>query len=156
MSTTLASILRADTVVAGADNRCHDEWLACNGALNVTFQRNDFLDTRTDRGFNGMHCEVPDMSSTRCTIFADNDTLSRFDTLVVNSGAHPRPAARYGPAMEVASKTIASSMKTLHGGDAVLVVRNTVPGHWDCNKRLSTDWGGGSTRFRKRTYCYVG
>eukprot|EP00904_Undaria_pinnatifida_P012817 jgi/Undpi1/8666/HiC_scaffold_25.g11131.m1 len=144
MSTTLASTLRAEGIVAGSDQRCHDEWLACNGTLKMHYQRNDFLDTRTERtfenntrGFDQKHCERPDLSKTRCTIFADDDTLSGFDTLVVNSGAHPRPGERYGPAMEVASRTIAASMKRLHGDDdTILIVRNTVPGHSDCNDRM--------------------
>lgn len=143
MSTTLASTLRAVGVVAGSDQRCHDEWLACNGALKIHYQRNDFLDTRTERlfqnntrGFDEKHCERPDLSKTRCTIFADDETLAGFDTLVVNSGAHPRPGERYGPAMEIAGPTIAASMRRLHGDDdAILVVRNTVPGHSDCNDR---------------------
>lgn len=139
MTTTLASILRAETIVtAEPDNRCHDEWLACDGALKVTFQRNDFLNAQqnTTSPFMGLHCEYPDVSDTRCTIFGDDATLEGFDTIVVNSGAHPRPADRYGPAMGTASKKIAASMRRLHGeADTILVVRNTIPGHWDCNER---------------------
>lgn len=150
MCTTLASILRAETIVSGSDQRCHDEWSACGGSLKIVFQRNDFLDTRTERrfennsrGFDQKHCVRPDLSKTRCTIFADDDTLREFDTLVVNSGAHPRTPAKYGPAMEEASQKIGQAMRRLHSGEddesgdegPILVVRNTVPGHWECNER---------------------
>lgn len=138
MITTLASILRAESIVAGSDFRCHDEWLACDGKLNVMFQRSDFLDTRTHTipGVTRNNCAVDAPASSRCTIFADDGTLKNFDTLVVNSGAHTRPSGEYGPAMEEASKVLAASMKRLHGEDnTILVVRNTSPGHWECNER---------------------
>ncbi|CAM9638025.1 unnamed protein product [Ascophyllum nodosum] len=143
MTTTLASVLRADNIIGGDGGRCHDEWSACGGALSLRFQRNDFLDPRTEllfnnstRGFQDGHCEFPNRSRTRCTIFADDETLGGFDTLVVNSGAHVRPPEKYGPAIEAASKAITASMRRLHGDDAILVARNTATGHWECNERM--------------------
>lgn len=109
----------------------------------MTYQRNDFLDPRTEQGFDEMHCERPDRSKTRCTIFAKKETLSKFDTLVVNSGAHPRPPERYGPAMVVAAEEITASMKRLHGDDDVILVRNSVPGHTECNERYRYAGFGG-------------
>ena len=114
-----------------------DEWSACDGKLTVTFMRNDYLDARTSP-FNTVHCEDENrmpVSASHCGVFADNNTLENFDTLVVNSGAHPRPGDVYGPAMRVASESLSASMKSLHGGDAILIVRNTTPGHWDCTAR---------------------
>ena len=114
-----------------------DEWSACDGKLTVKFLRNDYLDTRTSP-FNTVHCEDENgmpINASHCGVFADNNTLQNFDTLVVNSGAHPRPGDVYGPAMRVASDALSASMKSLHGDDAILIVRNTTPGHWDCTAR---------------------
>lgn len=142
MTTALASMLRANSTIGGGDKKCHDEWSACDGALTVRFQRNDFLDPSTERiydnktqVFDQYHCQRPDYSNTRCTVFADDEILGGFDTLVVNSGAHVRPPEEFGPAIEAASEVITKSMRRLHGEDAILVVRNTATGHWECNER---------------------
>lgn len=103
----------------------------------MRFVRNDFLDTRTTP-FGTVQCISQDgkpADNTRCRVFADDRTLVEFDTLVVNSGAHPRPGKEYGAAMNVTSEALSASMKRLHGDDAILVARNTVPGHWGCTER---------------------
>ena len=103
----------------------------------MRFMRNDFLDVRTSP-FGTVQCRLKNgttADNTRCTVFADKGTLEKFDTLVVNSGAHPRPGEEYGPAMRAASESLAATMKLLHGDDAVLIARNTVPGHWGCTER---------------------
>ncbi|CAM9748091.1 unnamed protein product [Hapterophycus canaliculatus] len=39
--------------------------------------------------------------------------------------------------MDAAAEALTSSMNRLHGaGKAVLIVRNTVPGHWGCTERM--------------------
>ncbi|CAM9961222.1 unnamed protein product, partial [Scytosiphon promiscuus] len=38
--------------------------------------------------------------------------------------------------MATASKVLTASMKRLHGGKAILMVRNTLPGHWECTERM--------------------
>lgn len=135
-TTTLASILRATSITADSFK---DEWEACGGKLKLQFVRNDVLDPRTKPSYRSPMCEKPGagptMDNTRCRIFARDETLSEFDTLVVNSGAHPRPANEFGREMVTAAEALTSSMKRLHGNKAVLVVRNTVPGHWDCTER---------------------
>lgn len=102
--------------------------------------RNDFLDARAAPRYVSPYCQEfpggPAVINTRCRLFGTDDTLRDFDTLVVNSGAHPRPAAQYGRQMDAAAEALTSSMNRLHGkGKAILVVRNTVPGHWGCMKR---------------------
>lgn len=138
MTTTLATVLRAEAV---AVDPFKDSWEACGGALKVRFMRNDFLDTRTLPRYKTLQCErgvrggTP-VDNTRCRIFATDETLAEFDTLVVNSGAHPRPAPEFGRQMDAAAETLTESMNRLHGkGKAVLVVRNTTPGHWGCTER---------------------
>lgn len=133
-TTTLAAVLRAEPVTT---SQLKDEWSACGGKLRVSFMRNDFLDVRTS-AFDGVQCKLRGgkaADNTRCVVFAKHSTLENFDTLVVNSGAHPRPGEEYGPAMRVASESLAVTMKLLHGDDAVLIARNTVPGHWGCTER---------------------
>ena len=78
---------------------------------------------------------VPDMTDF-CTTFANDEVLSEFDTLVVNSGAHrPKGGLRgYEEMMTTASAELEASMKRLHGEDAILVVRNTSPGHGNCSR----------------------
>lgn len=141
MATSLASALRADStrdMQRGAEND-NDigpaHWSACGGQLNVAYYRNDFLDTRTDP-FPSVHCEE-DNTVSRCATFADDGTLGEYDTLVVNAGAAKIWGNRdaYAAAMSTAAKTLSSSMRRLHGDKAIMVVRNTVPGHWDCNAR---------------------
>ncbi|CAN0404931.1 unnamed protein product [Ectocarpus fasciculatus] len=131
MIDTLAAVLRA-TLVKHVFLTM-DTYSACDGALTLSWYRNDYLDTRTD-GFDTVHCEDPDVSMSHCMVFAGmyNDaTLSQYDTLVVNSGAHRRSGAMkaYGSMMKNASESLTSSMRRLHGDNAILVVRNTVPGH---------------------------
>lgn len=114
-----------------------DVWSACGGELTVGFMRNDYLDARKKK-FGADACldsKGKPADNTVCVVFADDDTLEKFDTLVVNSGAHFREAREYGSAMKLASHALAGSMKRLHGDDAILVVRNTPPGHWHCAKR---------------------
>lgn len=108
--------------------------------MKLRFMRNDVLDARTKPRYRSLQCEESVggefLNNTRCRIFATDATLREFDTLVVNSGAHPRPAAEFSREMEAAAKALTSSMKRLHGEDqAILVVRNTVPGHWGCTER---------------------
>ncbi|CAB1111938.1 unnamed protein product [Ectocarpus sp. CCAP 1310/34] len=137
-TTTLASILRAKSLTA---DLYKDDWEACGGKVKLRFMRNDVLDTRTKPRYRSVRCEESVggalVNNTRCRIFATDATLREFDTLVVNSGAHPRPAAEFGREMEASAKALTSSMKRLHGEDkAILVVRNTVPGHWGCTERM--------------------
>lgn len=149
MCSTLASVLRAesvDPVSVGDDEEVVvqavspktkvDAWSACGGRLNFSFYRNDFLDARTE-DYDTRSCEHPDVSATRCITFGDDATLERFDTLVVNSGAHKRSGGweAYGEGMRVAGANLTASMRRLHGEDAILIVRNTVPGHWGCDER---------------------
>lgn len=70
-------------------------------------------------------------------VLANERALSEADVLVVNSGAHKREEHWYRLEMMAASKSLASSMRRLHGNDTVLIARNTVPGHSGCNER----WG---------------
>ncbi|CAN0163866.1 unnamed protein product, partial [Hapterophycus canaliculatus] len=65
---------------------------------------------------------------------ADDATLEQYDTLVINSGAHVVRGgmAAYADMMSQASSTLTASMRRLHGDEAILVVRNTPPGHWNC------------------------
>ncbi|CAB1104360.1 unnamed protein product [Ectocarpus sp. CCAP 1310/34] len=162
MIDTLAVILRATRVeyvpMTGKT------YSACDGALTLSWYRNDYLDTRTD-GFDTVHCEDPDLSASRCVVFAgmasikmemvraatmqcqpalmfiaDDATLIQFDTLVVNAGAHRRSGGleAYGSMMKNASEILTSSMRRLHGDNAILVVRNTVPGHGESYERWET------------------
>lgn len=72
-----------------------------------------------------------------CYVDEDDAVLSEYDTLVVNAGAHRRTGGidAYGDMMEVASNTLTTSMKRLHGDNAILIVRNTVPGHGNAYSR---------------------
>lgn len=62
---------------------------------------------------------------------ADDSILGAYDTLVVNAGAHRRRGGikAYGEMMRNASTSLAASMERLHGDEAIMIVRNTVPGH---------------------------
>lgn len=120
---------------------------ACEGKLNIRYLRNDYLDV-SKKGFQNRQCldsQGGPADNALCRVFANDYTLKYFDTLVVNSGAHPRPVDDYRAAMVEASKALAASMRRLHGDDAILVVRNTSPGHWQCTKRyrLFCCLGGG-------------
>lgn len=67
MIDTLRAVLRAKRV-----KHVHlkmDTYTACNGALTLSWYRNDFLDTRLD-GFETPHCEEPDFSISQCMVFA--------------------------------------------------------------------------------------
>ena len=143
MTSTLASVLRAKVRPPGEEEekidgqaRPADRWSACGGKLNLTFIRNDLLDPRTVE-YEGIHCETHDVSNSRCVTFALESIFKDTDTLVVNSGAHKRTGGwdAYGDAMKVSSVSLTALMKRLHGDNAILVVRNTVPGHWGCEKR---------------------
>lgn len=74
------------------------------------------------------------------SFLADDATLSQFDTLVVNAGAHLRSGAleAYGSMMKSASESLTSAMRRLHGDNAILVVRNIVPGHGQSFDRWET------------------
>lgn len=136
-TTTLASVLRAKPL---ENDMWKDVWEACGGDLKVTFIRSDCLDARAAPDFASNQCEEfpggPVMSQFFCQLFGTDEILREFDTLVVNSGAHPRPADQFGREMDAAADALTSSMNRLHGKDkAILVVRNTVPGHWGCTER---------------------
>lgn len=136
-TSTLAAILRAKPIELDTFG---DVWEACGGELKVRFIRNDYLDARVAPRYASPMCEEfpggATALNTRCRLFGTDATLRDFDTLVVNSGAHPRPAAQYGRQMDAAAEALTRSMNRLHGKDkAILVVRNTVPGHWGCTER---------------------
>jgi len=96
MTTTLASVLGAKAISL---HKLQDQWQACEGQLRLRFVRNDHLDPIDD-------------DDARCQNVATDDTLREFDTLVVNSGAMPRPALEYGRQMEAAAEALASAMCT--------------------------------------------
>eukprot|EP00903_Cladosiphon_okamuranus_P013819 g12861.t1 len=139
MTTTLAMVLRAEGVY---NDSFKDNWEACGGKLTVRFMRNDFLDARTEPRYKSFKCETglgggAPVENTRCRIFAFDEILGEFDTLVVNTGAHPREAPEFARQTEAAAEMLTEKMHRLHGKDkAVLVVRNTSPGHWDCTQRM--------------------
>lgn len=70
----------------------------------------------------------------RIASFPGDPVLEEYDTLVVNSGAHVVEGgmSAYESSMSEAAASLTESMRRLHGDDAVLVVRNTSPGHWNC------------------------
>lgn len=135
MTTTLSTILKADSV---KDTLMEDIWKGCDGQVPVRFVRNDFLDTRIKNTFPRMMCEHVNGQGplgSKCKVFANNDTLTRYDTIVVNSGAHLRAIDEYVPEMLKSSSIVAERMRRLHGEDALLVFRNTIPGHPNCTSR---------------------
>lgn len=155
-ATAITSSDSAGNALEGVQQDLTFSWEACDGALKFVHKRNDYLDCRTEEEGSSSpgvlehldvthedepfrddgECDVTYKGmAARCLAFADDDTLAQFDTVVVNSGAHPRPLEEYRLAMEAASDTIGAAMKRLHGDRALLVVRNTVPGHWGCEKR---------------------
>jgi len=141
LTTTLAAILRADLVTASGYPTLNnadgiDEWSACMGELVLRFVRNDYLYVGTTP-LNGNTCFNQAGEKAECFVFADDAMLAQFDTLVVNSGAHRRTDEEFAPTMSTAAEVLTSSMKRIHGDDALLVVRNTVPGHWNCSERWS-------------------
>lgn len=141
LTTTLASALRARLIEA---TQTADQWSACNGKVPVQYIRNDYLDHRT-KAFKALQCETMGGQRAKnalCVVFADDGTLRKFDTLVVNSGAHLRGPAEYKKAMLRMSGDVAATMRRLHGDGAFLVFRNTVPGHWDCTSRCVVGGGG--------------
>ncbi len=100
-----------------------------------------FIHEAIERAWPPSHRPTPHASITRRNIYppaplpsADDSVLSEFDTLVVNSGAHilRRGMRAYESRMSDASASLTESMRRLHGDDAILVVRNTSPGHWNC------------------------
>lgn len=142
MAMTLGAVLQAEMVQTDleaeedhAGGPMQMDFTACGGALHFSFRRNDYLDTRDDP-FPSTKC-VDDDFGALCIVFASDAVLSQFDTLVVNSGAHPRHggAGEYGKAMRDASQKVTASMERLHGDKATLIVRNTVPGHPHCGER---------------------
>lgn len=144
MSVTLAAVLQAEII--SSERRPFANYLsACGGKLRYAALRNDFLDTST-AGFDHHHCEHAQHNDTRCTVFAKDSLLSEFDTLVVNSGAHQMTGGleAFRTMMGISSEELTASMKRLHGDDAILVVRNTTPGHWGCSRRWATGGLGAS------------
>ena len=131
MTTTLALTLRASNVhvIEG-----EDLWEACDGDTMIKYVRNDYLDTGNTTG-NCVHLDGTKAGNTHCYVFANDDTLSSFDTLVVNSGAHPRDYEEYEIAMEESGRILSEKMRRLHGKKAIYVARNTPPGHWGCESR---------------------
>ncbi|CBN79344.1 conserved unknown protein [Ectocarpus siliculosus] len=137
MIDTLRAVLRATRV-----KHVHlkmDTYTACDGELTLSWYRNDFLDTRLD-GFDTPRCEEPDISISQCMVFADDATLSQYDTLLVNAGAHRQLGGveAYGSMIKTAGESLTASMRRLHGDNAILVVRNTVPGHGESFDRMFT------------------
>lgn len=111
-----------------------NKWKACDGALNVHFYRSDDLNPRTEEHkFESCVYDGVDF----CITFANDKILAEFDTLVVNAGAHlpEKGISGYASMMEAASTSLEASMRRLHGDDAVLIVRNTPPGHGNCAER---------------------
>ena len=144
MTATLSAVLRGEVI------KSRSEYLstylsACGGELKFASKRNDFIDTRTTE-FHDARCEVPDVSATRCVPFATDEILAEFDTLVVNAGAHRMVGGieAYRSQMKNSSEDLSASMRRLHGDDAILVVRNTVPGHWGCDDRWAHNLGEGN------------
>lgn len=134
MAQTLAGLLRAELLSSQRNFR--RSYSACGGALKFEWYRNDYLDVRTSK-FETVHCTVKDISSTRCIVFATDAILGQFDTLIVNSGAHAMRGgmSEYQQRMTTSSASLTASMKRLHGDNAILMVRNTVPGQWECQQR---------------------
>lgn len=132
MTQTLAGVLRADAV--SRVGFIHN-FSACGGELKFAWYRNDLLDVRRTE-FESIHCALKDVSDTRCTVFATDSVLEQFDTLVVNAGAHSLAGgmSAFREMMMAAGADLTSSMDRLHD-NAVTVVRNTVPGHWECHDR---------------------
>ncbi|CAN0273303.1 unnamed protein product [Pylaiella littoralis] len=134
MTQTLAGLLRAELLSMPAYSRVYS---ACGGAWKFAWYRNDYLDLRTTK-YETMNCQIKDRFSTRCIVFATDSVLEQFDTLIVNSGAHRMEGgmSEYQQKMTAASKALTASMKRLHGESAILMVRNSVPGHWECRERM--------------------
>lgn len=65
----LAAVLQAELL----DHKklYYDKYSACGGALKFSWYRNDYLDVRTTAsgGFETVHCEVHDVSMSRCMVF---------------------------------------------------------------------------------------
>ncbi|CAN0037514.1 unnamed protein product [Ectocarpus fasciculatus] len=136
---TLVSVLRATSEPIHSKYQLHHarKWGACNGEVKIAFYRSDFLDTTTWRNafLDGL-CDLRNPKrGAKCDVFADDETLKEYDTVIINSGAHPRSLDEYRETMETASKELTASMKRLHGDDALLIVRNTPPGHGGCTER---------------------
>ena len=131
MTITLASIL-------GAVDKGDDVWDACDGGTTIKCMRNDYLDTGNTTG-KCVHLDGTNGVNAHCNVFADDYTLSSFDTLVVNSGAHPREYDEFSIAMDASGKYLSERMKHFHGDKAIYVARNTPPGHWGCD---SMQFGG--------------
>ncbi|CAN0117528.1 unnamed protein product, partial [Ectocarpus sp. 8 AP-2014] len=103
---------------------------------NISFYRNDYLDILT-KSVRATQCDGEDHFS-KCIAFAQDPILRRFDTLVVNSGTHPTAGGidAYRKKMNATSAVLTASMTRLHGENAILVIRNTSPGHSECLKRM--------------------
>lgn len=143
MTPTLAAVLRAEVLVESP--AIFFTYLsACGGKLRFGSLRNDFLETRTTE-FLHRQCEPGYVGSSHCVPFATDEILENFDTLVVNAGSHNMRGGidAYRSQMKNASEDLSASMRRLHGDDAVLVVRNTVPGHWGCDDRWAHNLGEG-------------
>lgn len=75
MIDTLAVILRAEILDYRDPNII--KFVGCHGTLKFSWYRNDFLDTRTT-GFQSVNCEDPDVSGSRCVVFAGKVLLVRY------------------------------------------------------------------------------
>lgn len=139
MAITLVSVLRATSEPVQSYYQLSNarKWGACNGEVKVAFYRNDFLDTTTwPNAFWDGFCDMRSPKrNAQCEVFADDETLKGYDTVIINSGAHPRSLDEYRETMETARNELTASMKRLHGDDALLIVRNTPPGHGGCTER---------------------
>ena len=129
MTTTIASMIGATLTLVEKEG---DLWEACDGKTMMRFIRNDYLDTGNTTGFC-VHMDGK-RANAFCNIFADDETLESFDTLVVNSGAHAMyDYDEYEMSMEMSGRILSEKMRRLHGNRAVYIARNTPPGHWECD-----------------------
>lgn len=132
MTRTLASILGANFVSNPQSNL---NFSACGGALKISWYRNDVLDVSGTTKWDSDYCNT--LKTLCCVVFAKDSVLERFDTVVVNAGVHPMAGgvSEYERRMTTASEALNSSLKRLHGDSGIFVVRNSLPGHWECSDR---------------------
>lgn len=131
MARTLASIIDAD-FVSNPQSNLH--FSACGGKMKLSWYRSDVLDVGTTN-YTTNYCNR--LKTSCCVIFARDSILRRYDTVVVNAGAHPTRGgvSEYEQMMTSASEALTSSLKRLHGDNGIFVVRNSLPGHWECGIR---------------------
>lgn len=122
--TLIASIGGEKVSTSGNDNK----WVACNG-VNFTLVWNGYLDHRVDQEW----CQTP--HETLCVPFASPDILKDYDVLIMNTGAHYRTDDVLIPNMESTASIVSDIMFELHD-NPLLIYRNTVPGHKECNDNI--------------------